>query len=241
MKDNYPACLAAVLKYEGGYVNDPRDPGGATNYGVTQRVYTLWRASMGLPNKAVREIAMSEVEKIYARDYWGAINGDALARGVDLAVFDPAVNSGPARARAWLAASAGADDLTTIKRLCAKRLSFMQALRTWSTFGKGWARRVADVEALAIKMAAGNLSPAILNHEAAKASRSAANSKAGAKVSTAGTAGGTAAAHTAVSHDLWPYLLGALVLAGAITVAVCIFRAHVDNTRAAALREASNG
>ena len=241
MKDNFAACLAAVLRYEGGFVNHPADPGGATMKGVTQAVYDRFRRTRGLTPQSVRLILDSELQAIYRLQYWDAVNGDTLDKGVDLAVFDPAVNSGSARAKQWLAASVGGSSIDTIKRVCAKRLSFVQGLKTWATFGKGWGRRIADVEALAIKMAAGAQAPAVLKQEAAKATQAKTNAKTGAKVSTAGTAGTAAGAHTSVSHDLWPYVIGAIVIAGILTVVICIYRAHVEGQRAAALGEASNG
>lgn len=65
MKDNFPACLAAVLRYEGGYVDNPNDPGGATLNGVTQASYDQWRRSRGLPIMPVRQMEPAERDLIY--------------------------------------------------------------------------------------------------------------------------------------------------------------------------------
>ena len=65
MKENYAKCLAQVLKYEGGYVDHPKDPGGPTNKGVTQAVYDNWRKSQNLPTQSVRAIADSEFRLTY--------------------------------------------------------------------------------------------------------------------------------------------------------------------------------
>jgi lysozyme family protein len=147
---NYAACLKEILKNEGGYVNNPKDPGGETNYGVTIAV-----ARANGYAGSMRSIPMSIVEKIYRTKYWIAAgyNGDTLAAGVDLAVFDYGVNSGPSRAAKALKASVGGSAVDTVKKICASRTSFLHGLKTWATFGKGWARRVATVEALGVKMA----------------------------------------------------------------------------------------
>jgi lysozyme family protein len=161
MKENFKACLKAVLRYEGGYVNHPSDPGGATNYGVTFRVYDAWRRKHGLAPRSVKLIEMSEVEAIYKRDYWDRIKGDDLPSGVDLAVFDLAVNSGVSRAAKMLQACVGVPQdgligpatLAAVRShhnchvaLCSRRLAFLQRLSTWPTFGRGWGSRVADVK-----------------------------------------------------------------------------------------------
>ena len=70
MKDNYDAALKATLRYEGGKVDNPKDPGGRTAYGVTQNTYNAWRAKHGLSQKDVFQIADSEVAAIYRQEYW---------------------------------------------------------------------------------------------------------------------------------------------------------------------------
>ena len=68
MKENYDAALKATLRYEGGKVDDPRDPGGRTAYGVTQNTYNAWRAKHGLSQKDVFQIAESGVAAIYKQE-----------------------------------------------------------------------------------------------------------------------------------------------------------------------------
>ena len=160
MKENYPQALKQVLKYEGGYVDHPKDPGGPTNKGVTQAVYDNWRKSQNLPTQSVRAIADSEVAAIYKNLYWDRISGDNLPSGVDFAVFDYAVNSGVSRAAKTLQAVVGVTQdgvigpatIQAAKTYVAmsitnRRLAFMQSLSIWSTFGKGWSARIADVKA----------------------------------------------------------------------------------------------
>ena len=160
MKENYAQALKQVLKYEGGYVDHPKDPGGPTNKGVTQAVYDNWRKSQNLSIQSVRAIADSEVAAIYRQEYWDRVSGDNLPSGVDFAVFDYAVNSGVSRAAKTLQAVVGVTQdgvigpatIQATKTYVAmtvtnKRLAFMQSLSIWSTFGKGWSARIADVKA----------------------------------------------------------------------------------------------
>lgn len=152
--NNYAACLTKVLRYEGGYVNDPRDPGGATNYGIT-----IATARANGYTGSMRAIPMDLVRSIYRKKYWDVVSGDALPAGLDLCVFDYAVNSGPARAKKALAAIGSGADRERIHRYCGARLAFLHGLKTWATFGKGWGSRVADVEATALKMNAVPVAP----------------------------------------------------------------------------------
>jgi lysozyme family protein len=166
---NYPACLAFTLQFEGGYVNHPRDPGGETNRGVTKRVYDAYRARKGRPIQSVRNISESEVQEIYRRQYWDAVRGDDLPKGVDACVFDLAVNSGTGRAArmlqqalgvkvdgnigmATIAAAQAADPAKLVRDLVARREAFLKSLRTFPTFGKGWMRRTGALRKLALGM-----------------------------------------------------------------------------------------
>ncbi|KAJ0337308.1 hypothetical protein COL154_014313, partial [Colletotrichum chrysophilum] len=104
-KGCFAVALKAVLGFEGGYVNNRHDPGGATNHGITQRVYNAWRKVKGL--RSVREIAPEEVETIYRTSYADPVRFDDLPAGVDLITFDSAVNSGVSRGAQWLQGAAG--------------------------------------------------------------------------------------------------------------------------------------
>ena len=170
MKDNFDKCLALLLAHEGGYVNHPQDPGGMTNLGVTKRVWEEW-TKHEVDEKQMRALTPELVAPLYKRKYWDACRSDDLVSGVDYVVFDVAVNSGAGRAIKFLQSCVGVDadggfgprTLAAVKvaeqnpeRLielyCAKRLEFLQALKTFETFGKGWSRRVAEVKAKALAM-----------------------------------------------------------------------------------------
>jgi lysozyme family protein len=165
MKENYAKALAQVLKYEGGYVDHPKDPGGPTNKGITQAVYDAWRKAANQPTQSVRYINDLEVGAIYRQQYWDRISGDDLPAGVDFAVFDFAVNSGVSRAAKTLQAVVGvtqdgvigpatiqATKTYVAMSITNRRLAFMQSLSIWSTFGKGWSARIADVKAQIIAL-----------------------------------------------------------------------------------------
>lgn len=170
MIDNFDVCFDLMLAHEGGYVDHPKDPGGRTNLGVTQRVWEEW---LGRPvsEKEMRALTPTMVKPLYKRKYWDAVRADDLVAGVDYCVFDVAVNSGPGRAIKLLQSCVGAtpdggfgsitmaltkkaeqDPARLIELYCAKRLEFLQSLRTFETFGKGWSRRVQEVKDKALKM-----------------------------------------------------------------------------------------
>ncbi len=157
--ENWPNILKWCLVHEGGYVNHPRDPGGATNRGITQRVYNAWRTRNGVQPQSVRHITDEEVNQIYRRQYWDRVQGDELPSGLDYAVYDFAVNSGVYRAATYLqnlvgvtpdgvigeitlAAIAEKDVEKLIIALCDKRMGFLRRLQHWPTFKTGWTRRV---------------------------------------------------------------------------------------------------
>lgn len=103
----FAASLPFILRWEGGYVNHPADPGGATNQGVTQKVYAQWRERQGLPLRHVRLIEEAEVQAVYETGYWLPPRCDLLRRQLDLVQFDTAVNMGVGRAVRLLQAAIG--------------------------------------------------------------------------------------------------------------------------------------
>jgi lysozyme family protein len=103
----FEASLPFVLRWEGGFVDHPNDPGGRTNKGVTQRVYDAWRKRQGLPVRDVKRLDDTELHRIYESSYWIPPHCDRLARQLDLVHFDTAVNMGPGRAVRFLQKAAG--------------------------------------------------------------------------------------------------------------------------------------
>jgi lysozyme family protein len=168
---NYDACLARVLKHEGGYTNHPSDPGGPTNFGITIHDYRRYIKANGTAAD-VRAMTLAEAARIYRARYWHALRCDELPAGLDYAVFDYGVNSGTGRAArvmqrllgigqgtamtdAVIAGVRNASPSSLIGRLCDERLAFLKSLRTWPVFGAGWGRRVAEVRRDALAMAKG--------------------------------------------------------------------------------------
>ena len=168
MKENFPQCFALVLKNEGGYVDNEKDPGGATNLGCTKATWEAW-VGHSVTKDDIKALMPKDVMPLYKAKYWDTINGDNLPEGVDYAVFDFAINSGPSRAAKALQSVLntnpdGQIGPTTLRALdtanarevatavCEARLAFLQSLSTYGTFGKGWSRRVSEVEQTAFNM-----------------------------------------------------------------------------------------
>lgn len=235
-KNNLAACLAVTLKFEGGYSNHPSDPGGATMRGVTQRVYDAYRQKHGQHRRHVKQITDGELQEIYRDDYWQPAGCEALEAGVDLSTFDASVNSGVSRGRKWLLASVGGTGKQTIQRMCRARLSFVQGLKTWRVFGKGWSRRIADIEARGVAMWAKASMPAgstksVLRNEAQEANREAANN--GKQAGGVGGAGGAGGVVVATTDPNWLLLAGIGVLA-CLAVGALVVRRMQNKERAAA-------
>src|SRR5579885_3783714 len=166
----YDESLRRLLAHEGGYTNDPADPGGPTNFGITIFDYRKY-VKPDATAADVRAMKVDEAKAIYRVKYWDAQRCDELPAGVDYAVFDYGVNSGIGRAGRVLRRALGlpeeagavtddvivaarrADSAVLIEAICAERLRFLRSLKTWPVFGRGWSRRVADVKAAALAMA----------------------------------------------------------------------------------------
>lgn len=170
--DRFAACLKIVLKHEGGYVNHPKDPGGRTNLGVTQRVWEAWTGRKATEQE-MRSLTVDMVAPLYRKKYWDAVRGRDLAPGLDLHVFDFGVNAGPARAIRYLQMMIGAHPdgkfgpataralsnyidaygtAKAIKRYGELREQYYRQLRTFPTFGRGWLRRNREVTEAALGM-----------------------------------------------------------------------------------------
>ena len=247
MHDNFDTpVLAFTLRYEGGKVDDPRDPGGRTNQGITQKTYAAHRRAAGLPAADVFAMNAAERDAIYRAGFWEAVDGAALPAGVDLACFDFAVNSGPARARAALQragglAAATRDPVAAVKAVSASRLSFLHALGTFRTFGRGWTARVTACEALGVKMALegrygrpAGAKPTgtvlILRNESRAAALAGTRRRTAAKA--AGAAALTAAAAPALGVSQGAGSLSSAALA--LLTLLLAWRAHQTGARAAA-------
>jgi lysozyme family protein len=179
MKENFAPSRKLLSQHEGGYSNHPSDPGGPTNHGIT--IYDAnrylnpalsdnppWRQS---DLDFMRALTYEQSSAIYKPKYWDALQCDRLESGVDYAVFDYGVNSGVGRSgrvlrrvlrlpddtsnideQVIMAANARpAADL--VKAICDERMRFLQGLRTWPVFGKGWGRRVNEVRSYGLNIA----------------------------------------------------------------------------------------
>ena len=166
---NFRRCLAHVLIHEGGYSDHPSDPGGATNFGITNAVLASWR---GVPasKQDVRDLTREEAATIYAARYWAPVRGDDLPAGIDLAVFDCAVNQGVGRAVKLLQAPLGvtidgeigpvtlrAATSTNPERLLAefmarRMVAYGSLAKLFKVFGLGWSRRLMSIHTVALSM-----------------------------------------------------------------------------------------
>ena len=146
----FPAYIERVLAHEGGYVNDPRDPGGETQWGIAKASY---------PKVNIRTLTRDGAIEIYRRDFWMKTQADKLPNAIAFQLLDAAVNHGPGRAIMWLQRAVGvADDGNwglvsqkalngqdledVILRFVAERIDFYTRLSTFKTYGVGWLRRM---------------------------------------------------------------------------------------------------
>ncbi|BEV00059.1 glycoside hydrolase family 108 protein [Novosphingobium olei] len=169
---SFADCLTIILGHEGGFVNDPKDPGGMTNLGVTRRTWEEWTKTPA-SESVMRNLTRVAVAPLYKAQYWDAVKGDHLVAGLDLCLFDFAVNAGPNRAARLLQALVGADDdgkigpatLAAVQAFIARkglaalilryqgaRRGYYFSLSTFDRFGRGWLRRTDETEELALGM-----------------------------------------------------------------------------------------
>jgi lysozyme family protein len=148
---NFDIAFERLIGHEGSWVNDHRDPGGETKYGISRRSY---------PGEMIRTMTLERAKEIYLRDYWGPAGCDAVPDAIKYDLFDMAVHSGVITAIKTLQRTVGVDDdgklgpitlqavasmpaLRFVARFNGARLQFMSALPTWPSFGRGWANRIA--------------------------------------------------------------------------------------------------
>lgn len=169
---NFRRCLVHVLRFEGGYSDHPRDPGGATNLGITRAVLEKWRGR-AVSKADVAALTEDEAATIYAANYWAAVAGDDLPAGIDLAVFDCAVNQGVGRAirilqgalnmsgvaldghmgPVTLRAATTANPEMLLDEIMARRMVAYGALtKLFKVFGLGWSRRLVATHSAALAM-----------------------------------------------------------------------------------------
>ncbi|MCO6445820.1 MAG: glycoside hydrolase family 108 protein [Anaerolineae bacterium] len=148
----FERAFARTVGHEGGEVNDPRDPGGHTKFGISQRAY---------PAEDIANLTLERARLLYRRDYWNRVRGDYLPEAVAMEAFDAAVNHGVMPAVRMMQRALGVDDdgiigpitlqaaqdiepAVFVARFNGWRLFYYTSLKTWPHFGKGWARRVAQ-------------------------------------------------------------------------------------------------
>lgn len=172
MDDLFPECLAFTLAQEGGYVDDPYDPGGATNMGITLVTLQHWDHDPALGPEAVQDLSRQTAASIYGALYWNAVRGDALSDGVDLSVFDFGVNAGTrcsakllqavlgfdsAEEDGWigkltLAALLEANPAQVIGSLAERQAGYYRSLAEFDRYGQGWLARTERRKQAAIAM-----------------------------------------------------------------------------------------
>lgn len=166
---SFETCLPVILAAEGGFVDDPHDPGGATNLGITQATLSGW---LGRPATIanVEDLTPAAAAPIYLARYYNPSHACDCPAGVDLMVFDEAVNQGVGRAicslqaalglavdgrfgPAALSALRGADSAHLVQRIATDREAHYRSLPTFPRFGRGWLARLARTTSLALTMA----------------------------------------------------------------------------------------
>lgn len=174
MEQNYDTCFALEMKNEGGYVNDPRDPGGATNFGVT--IGTLRALNIDVDRDGdvdvddVKKLTLPMVSNIMRTKYWNAVKAGQVQVGIDYLLFDAAIQHGPLSSvkflqRALNVADDGhigpvtldaanrADPESLIGRMIIERRKHMQSKPTWATYKKGFENRLIRIQGQATTMA----------------------------------------------------------------------------------------
>lgn len=169
MNSSLPSALDHLRSCEGGYVNHPRDPGGCTNFGITLATYRQ-RLNPAGTCRDLKGLTWEQAAGIYRDHYWTAVSADALPPGLDLLVFDHAVNAGPDTAvrilqrlldverdgrtgPVTLAAIAARPLTVLIAQYAITRLAYYRSLKTWPTFGLGWTKRVTAARVAALALA----------------------------------------------------------------------------------------
>ncbi len=136
---NFAVCLQFELHEEGGAVNNPHDPGGATNFGITQHTYDGWRTKKGLLIQPVTLITQDEVTAIYKEEYWDANNLESMPQVWQLFLLDSYVQHSPHVVQGFIAGDASVADALWA------RIAFYVGLTNFQYFGKDWMRRMCHL------------------------------------------------------------------------------------------------
>lgn len=238
MRHTYTTAMTrGVFPHEGGFFDHPSDPGGPTNFGITiHDARKHWKSDATAAD--VRNMPKSVAESIYRKHYAAPMRYDDLPAGLDYCVLDYGINSGIGRSgkvlrrvlglpdNTWqvtdevLKAVAKRDPAALVKAICDERLAFLQRLKTWPVFGKGWGRRVREVRALALELA--TQQPAIVTNAPANGRGEVAH--ADKAIKGAVVAGTTATA--AGGASLWDWLAanprGAVLAGVACALAIAV-------------------
>lgn len=153
---NFDEAIDIILKFEGGYVNDPNDPGGETNFGISKRAF---------PEYDIRALTEGAAKQIYKIFYWDRMQCSRLPAYMRLMVFDCAVNQGTFYATKMLQeavrtdvdgsigsltinASATVDRLYAISYMALRRHLSYSRSKHWDSYGSGWSKRLLEVSIL---------------------------------------------------------------------------------------------
>lgn len=231
MNQNYDYALKQVLLSEGGYTNDPQDPGGPTNFGITLHDYQSYINKSGTAND-VRNMTEVQAATIYKSKYWDVVQGDSLPSGVDYCVFDYGVNSGNSRAINVYNEFKTKSPTDCINAICDERLAFLKGLSTWSHFGAGWSSRVSRVRAGAIQLAqqpSTTVSVTTVETEVQSVTNIFTTMKDFFKDNFTTNLIPVGAGATAMFTQDWPYILaGALVASGLIWLAFHLYERNLN-------------
>lgn len=172
--ENFETIMNAILNLEGGFSNDPRDPGGMTNLGVTSRNWAAWlRVPLStITQEDMRALTTKDVMPFYRANYWNIIDGDSLPGGLDAQVMHMEVNAGGVAARELQAIVGATQDgmigeqtlgmirvyvgyiasggmIGLLGALVNAQLNYYKRLPEYDIYGNGWTRRVNTIAALA--------------------------------------------------------------------------------------------
>lgn len=239
MSSKFDRAVDVVLKHEGGFVDHPSDPGGATNHGISLRYARTLGSMLDLDGDGdvdrddILKITPEQAKTVYREWFWRDVRGDELPSGVDLTVFDFAVNSGAGRAIRFLQRALGvqqdgvfgpatmravlaADPKTLVNSINDARLTFLKGLSTWPTFGRGWTNRINDVHTRSLELVGAPMTAArdVVQTDTAKAAGSVA------AAGVIGTILAQAAPAIKALGDLSPYVAVVVILAAVAGVFV---------------------